>query len=94
MSVVGQHFRQEFINRVDEAVVFHPLDQQHIRGIADIQLSGLKARLADLGLTFDISDEVMEKLADAGLTQFMVRGRSSVLYNGNEEPFVTAYIGR
>ncbi|MEM6545489.1 MAG: ATP-dependent chaperone ClpB, partial [Pseudomonadota bacterium] len=45
MAVVGQHFRPEFINRVDESVVFHPLAQEQIRAIAGIQLQGLRARL-------------------------------------------------
>src|SRR5690625_8003840 len=47
MEVVGQHFRPEFINRVDEIVVFHPLGREQIRGIADIQLARLGERLAE-----------------------------------------------
>ena len=52
MRVVGQHFRPEFMNRIDETVVFHPLDQEQIRRIADIQMTRVRARLAerDLGL--------------------------------------------
>ena len=50
MGVVGTHFRPEFINRIDEAVVFHALGRDHIRGILDVQLSYLRARLEDDGL--------------------------------------------
>ncbi len=66
MGVVGQHFRPEFINRVDETVVFHPLLQEQIRGIADIQLAGLRARLAERDLDLTVSDAFMEKLVEAG----------------------------
>src|SRR5690625_3107834 len=66
MEVVGQHFRPEFINRVDEIVVFHPLGREQIRGIADIQLARLGERLAERELTLSLDDEAMEKLAEAG----------------------------
>ncbi|UTF61745.1 ATP-dependent chaperone ClpB [Gilvimarinus sp. DA14] len=66
MEVVSQHFRPEFINRVDEAVVFHPLAKNQIRGITDIQVEQLGKRLADKDMALDISDEVMDKLAEAG----------------------------
>lgn len=66
MEVVGQHFRPEFINRIDEAVVFHPLGQSHIRHITDIQLSGLTARLAERDLTLRLDDDVLDKLSEAG----------------------------
>ncbi|MEH6582025.1 MAG: ATP-dependent chaperone ClpB [Halioglobus sp.] len=66
MGVVGTHFRPEFINRVDESVVFHPLDKGQIRGIADIQLELLKLRLKERELGLDISDAFMDKLVSAG----------------------------
>jgi ATP-dependent Clp protease ATP-binding subunit ClpB len=66
MDVVGTHFRPEFINRVDESVVFHPLLQSQIRGIADIQLKGLEARLAERELKLKISEAFMEHLTVAG----------------------------
>ncbi|MGD2007559.1 MAG: ATP-dependent chaperone ClpB [Cellvibrionales bacterium] len=66
MTVVGQHFRPEFINRVDETVVFHPLEQNQIRGIASIQLAGLQGRLRDRELTLELSDTVLDHLAEAG----------------------------
>jgi ATP-dependent Clp protease ATP-binding subunit ClpB len=66
MDVVGTHFRPEFINRVDESVVFHPLVQAQIRGIADIQLRALKERLAERELGLEISETFMEHLVSAG----------------------------
>ncbi|HET7609380.1 MAG TPA: ATP-dependent chaperone ClpB [Gammaproteobacteria bacterium] len=66
MEIVGQHFRPEFINRVDDVVVFHPLEQEHIRKIVDIQLGYLQRRLADreIGLVLDAS--ARDRLAQAG----------------------------
>jgi ATP-dependent Clp protease ATP-binding subunit ClpB len=66
MSDVAMHFRPEFLNRIDESVVFHALGQEHIREIAGLQLSALKARLADRSLSLSISDEVIAYLADQG----------------------------
>ncbi|MCL4166335.1 UNVERIFIED_CONTAM: hypothetical protein GTU68_027018 [Idotea baltica] len=66
MEVVGTHFRPEFVNRVDEVVVFHPLGQEQIRGIADIQLAILRKRLAENDLALEVSDAVLDKIAEAG----------------------------
>jgi ATP-dependent Clp protease ATP-binding subunit ClpB len=66
MNVVGTHFRPEFINRVDESVVFHPLGREQIRGIASIQLESLQARLAERELALDVSDDFMDMLVAAG----------------------------
>jgi len=66
MEVVSGHFRPEFINRIDEIVVFHPLAKEQIRNIADIQLEILRSRLKDRELKIDISDEVMDRIAEAG----------------------------
>ena len=66
MEVVGHHFRPEFINRVDDLVVFHPLDQSQIREIAGIQLGMLRKRLENTGLKLEISDEALDLLATAG----------------------------
>jgi len=51
MEIVAQHFRPEFMNRVDDIVVFHPLGREHIRAIVDIQLGYLHERLADRDMT-------------------------------------------
>ncbi len=66
MEVVGSHFRPEFINRVDDLVVFHPLGREHIRKIVDIQLGYLHERLADRDIRIHLSDAARDKLADAG----------------------------
>ena len=66
MEVVGQHFRPEFINRVDESVVFHPLGKEEIRKIVEIQLVHLHKRLAERDLQIEFTDAVLDKLADAG----------------------------
>jgi ATP-dependent Clp protease ATP-binding subunit ClpB len=66
MEVVGTHFRPEFINRVDESVVFHPLGKDQIRGIAAIQLQLLEQRLAERELGLQISDAFMDRLVEAG----------------------------
>jgi ATP-dependent Clp protease ATP-binding subunit ClpB len=66
MEVVGTHFRPEFINRVDDVVVFHPLSREHIRLIVDIQLGYLIDRLADREMCIHLSDAARDRLADAG----------------------------
>jgi len=66
MEVVGNHFRPEFINRIDDLVVFHPLAREHIRKIVDIQLSYLHDRLADRDIRIHLSDAARDKLAAAG----------------------------
>ncbi|QHQ38278.1 ATP-dependent chaperone ClpB [Microbulbifer hydrolyticus] len=66
MDVVGNHFRPEFINRIDEVVVFHPLDRAEVRSIAEIQLQNLRDRLAERDLKLEVSEELLNKLADVG----------------------------
>jgi len=66
MEVVGQHFRPEFINRIDDVVVFHPLVQEQIREIVTIQLASLQKRLADRDITLSLSDAALDRLAEAG----------------------------
>ncbi|WP_353249612.1 ATP-dependent chaperone ClpB [Salinisphaera sp. T31B1] len=66
MEVVASQFRPEFINRIDESVVFHPLAQAQIRQIARIQMRELETRLAERELTLNISDAAIDKLAEAG----------------------------
>ncbi len=66
MDVVGSHFRPEFINRVDEVVVFHPLAREQLRGIAEIQLGLLRRRLGERELGLTLSDAAIDKLCDAG----------------------------
>ncbi|MCG3883231.1 ATP-dependent chaperone ClpB [Photobacterium leiognathi] len=66
MEVVGQHFRPEFINRVDETVVFHPLGKENIKNIASIQIERLKKRLAEKDYHLDIDDSALDLIAEAG----------------------------
>ena len=66
MEVVVQHFRPEFLNRVDEVVVFHPLGPQHIRDVTDIQLRRLNDRLGELDMILTPTDAALEHIAAAG----------------------------
>ncbi|OZI14459.1 ATP-dependent chaperone ClpB [Sodalis-like symbiont of Philaenus spumarius] len=66
LDVVSHHFRPEFINRVDEVVVFHPLSQEHITEIAQIQLQRLYQRLEERGYTTTISDKALALLSQSG----------------------------
>jgi len=66
MAEVRSHFRPEFINRIDEIVVFHALDEKNIGAIAKIQLKHLELRLAKMEMTLDIDDEALQKIAEAG----------------------------
>jgi len=66
MAEVKNYFRPEFINRIDEVVVFHALDEKHIRSIAKIQLGFLGKRLAKLEMAMTVTDETLAELATAG----------------------------
>jgi ATP-dependent Clp protease ATP-binding subunit ClpB len=66
MGVVQAHFRPEFINRLDDIVVFHPLDKAQIREIARIQLRGLEKRLAERGIAIELSDSAYALLGNVG----------------------------
>ncbi|HIF18066.1 MAG TPA: ATP-dependent chaperone ClpB [Cycloclasticus sp.] len=66
MDVVGNHFRPEFINRIDESVVFHPLGRSQIRAITTIQVEVLRQRLQERDIDLHVSDTALDKLGDAG----------------------------
>jgi len=66
MEVVGTHFRPEFINRVDEVVVFHPLAKDQIQGIARVQIENLAKRLKEQDMKLDLGDDAMRLLAEVG----------------------------
>jgi ATP-dependent Clp protease ATP-binding subunit ClpB len=66
MNSVNQHFRPEFINRIDEIVVFHPLGQAQMAGIAEIQLSRLRQRLQEREMSMVLSDEALNQLVEVG----------------------------
>ena len=66
MTVLAGHFRPEFLNRVDETVVFHPLDSKHIQRIAAIQMQRMLARLQERGFDMEVTDAALEQLAREG----------------------------
>ena len=66
LEVVAGHFRPEFINRIDEIVVFHPLGRAEIRRIVDIQIMGLAKRLAERDLGLRLDDSARDRLGEAG----------------------------
>jgi ATP-dependent Clp protease ATP-binding subunit ClpB len=66
MEIVGQHFRPEFINRIDDVVVFHPLESEHIRKIVDIQLEYLRRRLGERDISLTLDSAARDRLAQAG----------------------------
>jgi ATP-dependent Clp protease ATP-binding subunit ClpB len=66
MEIVSGHFRPEFINRVDEVVVFHPLGREQIRAITGIQVATLRQRLQDRDMDLELTQAALDKLGEAG----------------------------
>jgi ATP-dependent Clp protease ATP-binding subunit ClpB len=66
MEIVQQHFRPEFINRVDDIVVFHPLGTDQIRAIVEIQLGYLRRRLLDRNMELELDDKARDLIGEAG----------------------------
>ena len=66
MEIVARQFRPEFVNRIDDVVVFHPLEASHLRLIVDIQLNYLQQRLAERDMSLELDDAARELLAEAG----------------------------
>ena len=66
MEIVGQHFRPEFINRIDDVVVFHPLGREQLRRITEIQLGYLRHRLQDRDMDLVLSADALDKLGEEG----------------------------
>jgi ATP-dependent Clp protease ATP-binding subunit ClpB len=66
MNIVGQYFRPEFINRIDDVVVFHPLVKEQIRAIANLQIDYLRKRLQTQNIGLEVTDEVLNHLGEAG----------------------------
>ncbi|TKB48790.1 ATP-dependent chaperone ClpB [Ferrimonas sediminicola] len=87
MGVLSQAFRPEFLNRIDETVVFHPLAQEHIKAIARIQLSLLEARLAERDYQMEVSEEALSLIAEAGFDPvFGARPLKRAIQNRLENP--------
>jgi len=66
LEIVGQHFRPEFINRIDDIVVFHPLGREHIRRIVEIQTGFLRRRLVERDLGLELDTAALDLLGTAG----------------------------
>ena len=93
MDVIGNHFRPEFINRIDEIVVFHPLAKEQIKAIAAIQVERLLQRLKDNGFEASVSDALLEKLAEAGFDPvFGARPLKRAIQNQLEDPLSKAIL--
>jgi ATP-dependent Clp protease ATP-binding subunit ClpB len=93
MEIVASHFRPEFINRIDDVVVFHPLGREQTRAIAEIQLAGLRARLAELDIGLLIDEEAMDKLAEAGFDPvYGARPLKRAIQHSLENPLAQAIL--
>jgi len=94
MGVVQAHFRPEFINRLDDIVVFHPLDKQQIRQIARIQLNGLEKRLAERGLKMVLSDDALNLLGNVGFDPvYGARPLKRAIQQQLENPLASKILG-
>jgi len=99
MTVVGQHFRPEFINRLDESVVFQPLGMEQIRSIARIQLIELSERLKEREMSLEVSDAALDKLVEAGFDPVygarpLKRAIQQKLENGLAEKILAGVFGK
>ena len=93
MASVTRHFRPEFVNRIDEIVVFHPLDAEQIHAITRIQLEELARRLADQHLALDVSDAAMTLLGKAGFDPvFGARPLKRTIQRRLENPLAQAVL--
>ena len=93
MAEVKTYFRPEFVNRIDEVVVFHALDEKHIAGIAKIQLQYLEKRLARLEMGMEISDAALAELATAGFDPvFGARPLKRAIQERIENPLAKAIL--
>jgi ATP-dependent Clp protease ATP-binding subunit ClpB len=93
MAEVKNHFRPEFVNRIDEVVVFHALAEENIKAIARIQLNVLKARLAKMDLGFEISDAAVSELAKVGFDPvYGARPLKRAIQSGLENPLAKAIL--
>ena len=94
MERVSQQFRPEFINRIDEAVVFHPLAREQIRAISSIQIEHLRIRLRDKEIGFEISDQALDILGEAGFDPvYGARPMKRAIQQQLENPLAQAILG-
>ncbi len=93
MGEVKMHFRPEFVNRIDEIVVFHALDEKDIAGIAKIQLHYLEKRMAKLEMTLEVSDAALASIAEAGFDPvFGARPLKRAIQERIENPLAKAIL--
>jgi ATP-dependent Clp protease ATP-binding subunit ClpB len=93
MQVVTQHFRPEFINRVDDIVVFHSLGREQIRSIVDIQLGRLRQRLAERDITLRLDDTARDKIGEAGFdTVYGARPLKRAIQSQIENPLAQSIL--
>tara|TARA_Y100001956_G_C4126070_1_gene190135 strand:- start:331 stop:2904 length:2574 start_codon:yes stop_codon:yes gene_type:complete len=93
MEVVSKHFRPEFLNRVDESVVFHPLAQEHIKSIASIQLSRLSSRMEEKGYALEVSEKALDLIAQVGFDPvFGARPLKRAIQQSVENPLAKAIL--
>ena len=93
MQVVASHFRPEFINRIDEVVVFHALERAQIRAIAEVQITGLKARLAQQDIGLEITTAALDRLGEAGFDPvYGARPLKRAIQNLLETPLAEALL--
>lgn len=91
--MVAEHFRPEFINRIDDMVVFHPLTMEQLIVITQIQLKELSERLTDKGFTLVVTDAANEALSEAGFDPvFGARPLKRVLQQRLENPMAQAIL--
>ncbi|MFT3896950.1 MAG: ATP-dependent chaperone ClpB [Thermomonas sp.] len=94
MGVVQAHFRPEFINRLDDIVVFHPLDKQQIKRIARIQLKGLEKRLAERGIGIELTDKAFDLLGNVGFDPvYGARPLKRAIQQQIENPLASRILG-
>ncbi|MBE9562301.1 MAG: AAA family ATPase, partial [Proteobacteria bacterium] len=93
MEIVGQHFRPEFINRIDDVVVFHPLEKSHIRSIANLQIEHLRQRLQAQNMELVISDAVLNEISTIGFDPvYGARPLKRVIQQVLENPLAQAIL--
>jgi ATP-dependent Clp protease ATP-binding subunit ClpB len=93
MGEVKAHFRPEFVNRIDEIVVFHALDEKNIKAIAGIQLGYLKKRLAGMEMALEVSDAALGEIASAGFDPvFGARPLKRAIQQEIENPLAKAML--
>ena len=93
MEIVGGHFRPEFINRVDDIVVFHPLQKEHIRKIAEIQIQRVRKRLLEREIDLQLTDAALDYLGNVGFDPvYGARPLKRAIQDELENPLATALL--